>query len=510
MELWLGSGRLLALGTWSSSQYQWWWITVDAGIATWQWSCDWVQSSAFFTAYSGISRHHLSSHSWCQRRTLTMIHGWLLFVMTCDGFPALLPISSLHHRSLQRMSFSGSMIINSMELDRSDGPLEEPFKKIMLSSRLSPCIVIFFRHVLRWGSDLHRYSMRTMVCRSSILANIVTGCSLQLKRCKVTSGRKHGQISQERRFVYSNTCLGCNRCFWTAQRLQQHLKATRAQVNGCYHWIAQHHEPLDGPMNVQADRDLLRFQRLPTCVVSGPQHENILPLWQQRQEKRLVDLREQWRQHGFPLSLDPAICQVVKGVLTQTTGHMVCQDPATYWLDGSVDSHVSGCCSDFRDESVMWAFFEWGRSDMYPILDGLDDPDVIEQVELAFLEIAGAHPMWQLLCDWDAVCQWRAPPAEQVLQLQPPKQSSGRHEREGIPYYLDQQSVLLQPWCGRAVLEKICPKGYTRCRRGRWLPYAVYPPSLLGRRRTGDCDLIFTKYGNSTSELRQSKWCSCP
>ena len=323
--------------------------------------------------------------------------------------------------------------------------------------------------------------------------------------------KKHGQISQERRFVFSNTCLGCNRCFWTAQRLQQHLKATRAHVNGCYHWIAQHHEPLDEPKNVQVDRDLLRFQRLPTCVVSGPQHENILPLWRQRQEKRMANIREQWRQHGFPFNLDPAVSQVVKHAMTQTTSQMVCQDPApTDWMEVWIRT-LAEAVSDFRDDSVMWAFFEWGRMDMYPILDGLDDPDVIEQVELAFLEIAESHPMWQLLSDWDAVCQWQAPPAEQVLQIQPPKQSSGRHDREQIPYYLDQQGSLLQQWCGRAVLEKACPKGIPVV-EGEDGSLTLYILHLFfrGGGALAIADLIFMKCGNSILGLRQSTWCSYP
>ena len=87
------------------------------------------------------------------------------------------------------MFFSGSTIISSMELDRLDGPLAKPFKKIMWSSRLSPYIVTSFKHVPTWGSALHRSSMRTMGCHSSILASIVTRCFLPLKRCRVTSGR---------------------------------------------------------------------------------------------------------------------------------------------------------------------------------------------------------------------------------------------------------------------------------------------------------------------------------
>ena len=105
----------------------------------------------------------------------------------------------------------------------------------------------------------------------------------------------------------------------------------------------------------------IRFQRLPTCVVSGPHHENILPLWQQRQEQRMADLRAQWRRHGFPPSLDPAVCQVVKGVLNRITGQLVCQDQvSTDWMEVWIRA-LAEAVPDFRDDSVTWAFFEWGR-----------------------------------------------------------------------------------------------------------------------------------------------------
>ena len=44
----------------------------------------------------------------------------------------------------------------------------------------------------------------------------------------------HEEISEERSMMTSTTCNACNVCFWSSQRLQQHLRHSRRHVNGCY------------------------------------------------------------------------------------------------------------------------------------------------------------------------------------------------------------------------------------------------------------------------------------
>ena len=75
-----------------------------------------------------------------------------------------------------------------------------------------------FQALYQDGCPIRSLSRRTMGYRSSIHVGSATECFQLLKRCMGHQWKKHGQISQERRFVFSTTCLGCNRCFWTAQR----------------------------------------------------------------------------------------------------------------------------------------------------------------------------------------------------------------------------------------------------------------------------------------------------
>ena len=67
--------------------------------------------------------------------------------------------------------------------------------------------------------------------------------------------------------------------------------------------------------------------------------------------------------------------------------------------------------------------------------------------------------MGQLLSEWKAVQNWRAP----VLPLPPmqrePKTNSVRHPREDIVRYMEKQSALLAPRCGRAIAHAPRPRG---------------------------------------------------
>ena len=54
-----------------------------------------------------------------------------------------------------------------------------------------------------------------------------------VQKLRVHQWIAHQIISDERRFVYSDTCLECQRCFWSSARLQQHLRLTRSHRNGC-------------------------------------------------------------------------------------------------------------------------------------------------------------------------------------------------------------------------------------------------------------------------------------
>lgn len=80
----------------------------------------------------------------------------------------------------------------------------------------------------------------------------------------------HQIISDERRFVFSDTCLACRRCFWSSARLQQHLRLSRALPDGCFAQMTWRYAPLTEATVVEVPADLRGFTRLPSQPVPMP------------------------------------------------------------------------------------------------------------------------------------------------------------------------------------------------------------------------------------------------
>ena len=70
----------------------------------------------------------------------------------------------------------------------------------------------------------------------------------------------HQIISDERRYVYSGTCLACKRCFWSTARLQQHLRLFRKHSNGCYAQMTWRYAPLRDAVAADIPDDLRGYR----------------------------------------------------------------------------------------------------------------------------------------------------------------------------------------------------------------------------------------------------------
>ena len=123
-----------------------------------------------------------------------------------------------------------------------------------------------------------------------------------LHQLQVHQWLAHEQVSDERSFMHNTTCDACHVCFWSSQRLQQHLRYSRLHEGGCYERLTWRCSPTRFVPDVERTDSSLWFHRQPAMQVATvpSQAETQLDsraaadyVWNQR-----------WQEEGLPSSLD--------------------------------------------------------------------------------------------------------------------------------------------------------------------------------------------------------------
>ena len=319
-------------------------------------------------------------------------------------------------------------------------------------------------------------------------------CSRTFHSAQALQGHRwrwHNVFSEERRYVYDAICRGCGQCWWTPQRLQQHLRYSRKQSGGCFDIVRRYYAPLQTPVKFHIPHDLQHVHRLPKCQVAGPMQEQLVPLWRQRQLAKLQELFDIGKEKGYALLAEDEQCHATDEAFTSATirwAHASGEDTSLgiddlqlAWQDVVLKARTP------TDPEGLMALFHWGRTCMYDLVQTEfgDNPDVLTDVEAAFLEIAEVSPAWQWLCDVSAVHGWREPHDS----LKPSQSSLPAAPRKDLEHYVDMilhQEQLLKPYTRR-----LCKFDMQRS-----LPiyqdqdghrFIVVLHLFSGRRRDGDC-----------------------
>ena len=316
-------------------------------------------------------------------------------------------------------------------------------------------------------------------------------CSRKFSSAQALNGHLwswHRQISEERRYIYDAVCRSCGQCFWTPQRLQQHLRYSRKYINGCLAQLREHYQPLDAPIAFCKPEGLENVHRLPKCKAAGPWHTPALPAWQQCQRDRLETLRQRGEAFGFTRTIDVDYQGQAGEALQAATLQWAeqCsvddQDALLEMWHDALPWHILG-----SEEEGMTAIFQWGRTMMYDFVQTIfgDDPDRLEAVEKTFLEVAQPEPLWQWMSDMDEAKNWK-PPIPQEIPRQPRLPAAGKRDIEPYVDLLLHQQQLLAPFTRCPVSTSVDPilpiyidsKGTSRI---------LILHLFSGRRRAGDC-----------------------
>ena len=208
---------------------------------------------------------------------------------------------------------------------------------------------------------------------------------------------KHGHISQEHRFVYSGTCECCSRCFWTSQRLQQHLKHSRRNPHGCFWWVLKHLDPLDAPVEVRIP-NLYRGQyRLPWVYAPGPAQTIFVTAWERRHQEHWHIWQTYLSSAGFPDELDSTICSAVWLTMTKTvvTWGTAPEENLPFLWSAAIDAYEASGQVEYHH--AIWSFALWGRQCVYDLLERFLDPELQLIIERQYLDLYNELPVWGLV-----------------------------------------------------------------------------------------------------------------
>ena len=113
----------------------------------------------------------------------------------------------------------------------------------------------------------------------------------------------HKHFSLERRYIHTTTCLRCNKCYWTVQRLQQHLRYTRRHPDGCLARLVRSMDPLPETADVSCELPDVNAYRFPCIPAPGPEIPPMIPRWERNHQAAIDEWHDQWKSQGFPDTL---------------------------------------------------------------------------------------------------------------------------------------------------------------------------------------------------------------
>ena len=299
--------------------------------------------------------------------------------------------------------------------------------------------------------------------------------------------KQHGIISDERRYVYNGVCECCRKCFWTSQRLQQHLRYSKRKADGCFWWVSRHLDPLPESIPVPMPEIHRGQHRLPCVRAEGPQPLALSTRWQRQHDHAWKLWQAEWAHHGFPEEeLSDSFCQDILTSITHAT-RAWCQEPHhdLSWLWCEI-------VEEFAHDSALhlqalWAFALWGRASMYDFLDSVDDIDTTVLIEQECLHLLDELPISDLLDRLERLHRAVPPDPDRAFVPAPVSDQRTTAPLEPISAAFSQQASFLDPILGLGIQNWPAARGVPICVLPDGRRVLLILHLFSGRRRSGDC-----------------------
>lgn len=301
--------------------------------------------------------------------------------------------------------------------------------------------------------------------------------------------KAHGSISVERRYVFSGVCECCRRCFWTAQRLQQHIRYSKKFPDGCFWWLRKHIDPLDRSIPVVLPEVYQGLFRLPWTLAAGPEPPTPSTCWDRQMSRDWQLWTEDWRSHGFPEDLSEEICTEVHAALTAAALQWRHDDDSALSLTWC--TIVDGYEARGHDahHHAIWAFALWGRECLYELPEQIEDPDLFAMIEEEYLRLLDDMPVSSLIDRLERLHRAR-PPVPEVLpapQRESVSDTRMAREIEPIASTFSHMTDALKFFTAAPVLHWPPQDGIPICELEDGRRVLLILHLFSGRRRAGDC-----------------------
>ena len=301
--------------------------------------------------------------------------------------------------------------------------------------------------------------------------------------------KAHGIISQERRYVFSGVCECCRKCFWTAQRLQQHIRYSKRFADGCYWWLMKHLDPLEKSIPVCLPDMHRGLHRLPWTFAAGPAQPAPLTCWERRMCRDWQLWTEDWHRHGFPDDLSESICAEVHTALTAEALQWTPNDDLSLslrWCNVVDGFTVHG---GEAHHHAIWSFALWGRECLYDLPEQIEDPDIFSSIEAEYLCLLEDMPVSSLIDRLERLHRAQPPSFDQpsVSMDDPIVDSRQAREIEPLASTFSSMPDALRFFTDAPVIDWPAQGGIPVCELEDGSRVLLILHLFSGRRRADDC-----------------------
>eukprot|EP00438_Fugacium_kawagutii_P013077 Skav213378 [mRNA] locus=scaffold797:151888:166430:+ [translate_table: standard] len=252
---------------------------------------------------------------------------------------------------------------------------------------------------------------------------------------------KHRVYSVERRLCFGTVCLSCRQCYWTTQRLQQHIRQSRLRGHGCFFDLASRFAPDPCPVVHELPAHLHGIERIPAQTTFEP-HVPLPPLQFFPPALHHDSWAEAWRRAGGSESVLQSTFDVLSVSLLEIFQRWLLT-PDSSLSDSILDLfHSSALSAQFLESDLVWCFAIWVRryvKGIWPSWFSVADKALLVS---ALGDFWAALPLCTLMdaCDHLAGCLPDVPPHHHAAAAVDVR---GRRAREPFDFsFLDQTATL--------------------------------------------------------------------